>query len=142
MTVMKKPKKPSRKDLWQFGISNVGGTAFFVVGYGVFALLYGHFHWSWFPAKMLGDFIGWTCNFAIQYFVAFREERQGHKPHVVAGKFTVFSLINLGIDYLIVGGLNWLGVSPFVGMIIASQFFSVWKWVWYKWWVFNKVEKT
>jgi hypothetical protein len=61
---------------------------------------------------------------------------------VVAGKFTVFSLINLGIDYLIVGGLNWLGVSPFVGMIIASQFFSVWKWVWYKWWVFNKVEKT
>jgi putative flippase GtrA len=137
---MRKPTKltkPSRKDVVQFGVSNIGGTAFFVIGYGIFAVLYGPLHWSWLPAKILGDFIGWACNFAIQYFVAFREERKGHKPQVVAGKFTAFSLVNLGIDYAIVGVLQWWGVSPYIGLIIASQFFTVWKWIWYKHWVFK-----
>ena len=55
----------------------------------------------------------------------------------MAGKFTVISLINLAIDYVIVGALNWLGVTPFLGLIIASQFFTLWKWLWYKRWVFK-----
>jgi putative flippase GtrA len=69
--------------------------------------------------------------------VAFREERAGHKKHVVAGKFTALSLVNLGIDYLIVWLLKLAGVSPFIGLIIASQFFTFWKWFWYKKWVFS-----
>jgi hypothetical protein len=132
-----RPRKPTKKGVVQFVFFNAGGLAFFAVGYTVFTLLYGLLHWQWFWAKVVGDTLGWTANFAIQYFVAFREDRQGHKPHVVAGKFTVISLINLAIDYAIVGALNWLGVTPFLGLIIASQFFTLWKWLWYKRWVFK-----
>lgn len=134
---MKRFRKPSRKGVVQLVFFNAGGVAFFVVGYGVFSLLYGLFGWPWLPAKLVGDACGWAVNFAIQYFVAFREERRGHQPHVVFGKFTVISLINLGIDYAIVALLVWLGVSPFIALIVASMFFTIWKWLWYKRYVFK-----
>jgi len=130
--------KLSRKGVIQFVLYNAGGVAFFVVGYAVFALLYGALHWPWLPAKIIGDTLGWSCNFAIQYFVAFREETKSARPRVVAGKFTAISLINLVIDYVIVGVLKWIGVSPFIGLIVASQFFNIWKWFWYKYFVFKK----
>lgn len=139
---MKRPSKPSRKGVLQFVWFNAGGIAFFVVGYLVFVLLYGPLHWSWLWAKVVGDTLGWLTNFAIQYSVAFREERAGHKKHVVAGKFTVISLLNLGIDYLIVWLLKLAGVSPFIGLIIASQFFTLWKWFWYKRWVFKPSDRV
>lgn len=135
---MQRPTKPTKKGVVQFVFFNVGGVAFFVVGYATFTLLYGLLHWSWLPSKIIGDSLGWSVNFAIQYFVAFSEERRGHKPQVVAGKFTAISLLNLGIDYAIVALLNWVGVSPFVGLIVASQFFTLWKWFWYKHWVFKR----
>ncbi len=136
---MKRPTKltkPSRRTVVQFVIFNAGGVAFFVVGYSVFVLLYGPFHWQWLPAKIVADTLGWICNFLIQYFGAFRHERKGHRPHVVFGKFTAISVVNLLIDYGIVALLAWAGLSPFLGLIIASQFFTVWKWLWYKHWVF------
>lgn len=133
-----KPTKLSRKGIVQFVFFNAGGLAFFVVGYATFTLLFGIFHWHWLPAKIVGDTLGWTCNFVIQYFLAFRDERKGQHPKVVFGKFTTVSLLNLGIDYAIVAVLNWLGVSPFIGLIIASQVFTVWKGFWYKYWVFKK----
>ena len=134
---MKRPRKPTKQGIIQFSLFNVGGVAFFVVGYAVFSLLYGLFHWNWLVAKIVGDTVGWVSNFSIQYFLAFREERQGQKGHVVAGKFTALSLVNLVIDYAIVAGLKWLGVSPFLGLIIASQFFTIWRWLWYKHWIFK-----
>jgi putative flippase GtrA len=138
MNLSLKPTKLSRKGMVQFVFFNAGGLAFFVIGYATFTLLYGLFHWSWLPAKIVGDSLGWSANFAIQYFLAFRDERKGQHPRVVFGKFTAISLVNLAIDYGIVGGLKWLGISPIIGMIVASQFFNIWKWLWYKYWVFKK----
>jgi len=139
---MKRPSRPTKKGIVQFVFFNAGGVAFFVVGYGVFSLLYGLIGWPWLAAKIVGDACGWSVNFAIQYFVAFRQERHGHQPHVVFGKFTVISLVNLVIDYAIVALLAWLGVTPFIGLIIASQFFTVWKWLWYKHYVFKPGTRT
>ncbi len=132
-----KATKLSRKGTVQFVFFNAGGIAFFVVGYASFSLLYGVLHWHWLAAKIVGDSLGWTVNFLIQYFLAFRDERKTDRPQVIFGKFAAISLVNLGIDYAIVGALNWLGVSPFIGLIIASQFFTIWKWLWYKHWVFK-----
>ncbi len=134
---MRRPTKPSKKGVVQFVVFNAGGAAFFVVGYLTFALLYGTLHRSWLVAKIVGDALGWSVNFAIQYFIAFREDRHGRPVHIVAGKFTAISLVNLVIDYAIVWLLKLAGVSPFIGLIIASQFFTVWKWLWYKKWVFK-----
>jgi putative flippase GtrA len=118
-------------------IFNIGGVMFFVIGYAAFVILYGFFHWPWLPAKIVADFLGWSANFGIQYFWAFREETKGHKAPKVTVKFTAVSLMNLAIDYAIVALLAWVGVTPFVGLIIAANFFTVWKWVWYKHYVFR-----
>jgi putative flippase GtrA len=135
---VRKITKPTKKTFLQFIIFNFGGVMFFVIGYVTFVILYGLFHWAWLPAKILADFLGWTANFVIQYFWAFREEAKAQHAHKVTGKFTAVSIMNLGIDYAIVALLAWIGVSPFIGLIIAANFFTIWKWLWYKHYVFAR----
>jgi putative flippase GtrA len=139
---MQKPRKPTRKGIIQFGLFNLGGVLFFVVGYLTFVLLYGLLHWHWLLAKMLADLLGWSVNFVVQYYWAFRDEARTHTAHKVTIKFTAFSVVNLGIDYAIVGVLKWLGVSPFIGLFVAANFFTLWKWLWYKHWVFKGKNST
>ncbi|MFZ1483998.1 MAG: GtrA family protein [Candidatus Saccharimonadales bacterium] len=133
--------KPSRATVIQFAYFNLGGLVFFVVGYALFALMYGLLGWHWLISKAIADLVGWVCNYFIQYYLAFGEatKNEGHKEAL--SKHTAFSMMNIVIDYAIVGGLNLLGVSPFLGLWISSLFFTVWKWVWYKRWVF-KPSKT
>lgn len=129
--------KPSRKGLRQFLYFNIGGAVFFGVGYVLFALLYGIAGWHWFAAKIIADLVGWTLNYLVQHYLAFQDtaKAQGHRS--VLAKFIPFSLVNLVLDYGIVAGLAWLGVSPFIGLVVSSMFFTVWKWLGYKHWVFR-----
>ena len=53
-----------RKDLHRFAKYLVGGSIYFWVGYGVFAIGYSGLHWNWFWSKVLGDVVGWTSGFA------------------------------------------------------------------------------
>jgi putative flippase GtrA len=92
MNLSLKPTKLSRKGMVQFVFFNAGGLAFFVIGYATFTLLYGLFHWSWLPAKIVGDSLGWSANFAIQYFLAFRDERKGQHPRVEAANGLMLAL--------------------------------------------------
>lgn len=130
-------KRPSKQTVWQFVFYNFGGLVFFLVGYALFALLYGVFHWHWLFAKMAADLVGWSLNYLIQRHIAFRSESKDQKEQKLLGKFTIFSLLNLGLDYALVGFLNWIGISPFLGLWISSLFFTVWKWLGYKHWVFK-----
>ncbi len=130
-------KRPSKQTVWQFVLYNFGGLVFFAVGYALFVLLYGVLHWHWFFAKAVADLVGWSLNYLIQRHIAFKHESKSQQNRRLLGKFTVFSLLNLAIDYAIVGALNWLGVSPFLGLWISSLFFTVWKWLGYKHWVFR-----
>jgi putative flippase GtrA len=137
-TSVKSLKRPTKRGVIQFTWYNLGGAAFFVIGYLIFVLLYGPLHWPWLPAKIVADFTGWAANFVIQYFLAFREETKNQHAHKTTVKFTAFSLVNLLIDYAIVGFLNWIGITPFIGLFVAAGFFTIWKWLWYKRWVFKK----
>jgi hypothetical protein len=40
------------------------------------------------------------------------------------------------LDYAIIGGLKAIGITPYIGFFISSLFFTVWSWLWYKYWVF------
>lgn len=115
--------------------------SFFIVGYAVFSLLYGLFSWRWWVAKIIGDLSGWAVNYLIQRFLAFREESKGYGEKKLLIRFSAISLVNVVIDYAIVGGLKWLGISPFIGLFIAAWFFTVWKYIWYKLWVFKTPDK-
>lgn len=135
-------KKPNRYTIRQFFLYNIGGASFFIVGYGVFACLYGLLAWGWLPAKVLADLAGWTSNYAVQRFVAFRSESRHHSEQTLLGRFSLISVVNVPIDYAIVGGLNWVGVSPFIGLFVSAVFFTFWKFLWYKRWVFKAPDEN
>lgn len=130
-------KKPLQRNLKQFGLYNLGGLSFFVIGYLIFSLLYGLLGWEWWVAKIIADLTGWSVNYLIQRLLAFREESWAHSEKKLFGRFSAISLINVALDYTIVGGLKWVGVSPFIGLFISAGFFTIWKFVWYKHWVFK-----
>ncbi len=134
-------RKPSKKGLVQFIYFNLGGVVFFVAGYAVFVLLYGVLGWHWLIAKLIADLVGWSLNYLVQHYLAFRTSAAGQGHKAVLKKFIPFSLANVLIDYGIVGGLNWLGISPFIGLWVSSLFFTVWKWLWYKHWIFRSPAK-
>lgn len=135
-------KRPTKRGVIQFIYYNLGGVAFFLSGYLVFVLLYGVLHWWWWVAKGIADLVGWGLNYLIQRYLAFNEESKAQSQRKLISKYVGFSLLNVLIDYALVAGLYALGVSPFLGLWISSIFFTIWKYLWYKFWVFkNKPAK-
>lgn len=130
-------RKPSKKTAWQFLLYNIGGAAFFIIGYLVFVLLYGVFSWRWWVAKIIADITGWLANYLVQRFLAFRHESKQHGEKKLLARFSLISIANVPIDYAIVGGLKLIGISPFIGLVVSSIFFTFWKFIWYKLWVFK-----
>lgn len=129
-------KFPGRKeDITRFAKYLVGGSLYFWVGYGVFALCYTGLGWKWFPAKVLSDAIGWTLNYFVQRFWAFSDHVSlGEMQH--AARYVSIEAVGFVLDYLLIGGLYALGVTPYIGFFISGVFFTFWSFLWYKYWVF------
>jgi len=124
-----------QKRVEQFAKYMVGGSLYFWVGYGVFAICYSGFHWSWLPSKVAADVIGWSLNYLVQRLWAFKDQvHLSEMQH--AGRYIFIESIGFVLDYLIIGGLKYIGVSPYVGFFISSAFFTVWSYLWYRYWVF------
>ncbi|MBC7582070.1 GtrA family protein [Aeromicrobium sp.] len=113
----------------------VGGGVYFWSAYAIFALCYSGLHWYWLPAKMLGDVVGWALNYFIQRYWAFAG--QAHLSEMNhAGRYIAIEAVGFVLDYAIIGGLRAVGVSPYGGFFISAAFFSIWSYLWYKYWVF------
>jgi putative flippase GtrA len=126
----------TRHDIIQFLEYMVGGSAYFWSGYLVFAFCYSAIGWDWIPAKMAADVVGWTLNYLIQRYWAFNSPALQHQEQRILGRYGLISLFNLALDYCIIAGLKHLGVSPYVGFFISAGFFTVWNYIWYRFWVF------
>lgn len=120
----------------QFGEYVIGGMTYFWSGYAVFALCYSGLHWDWLPAKMLADAVGWTANYFIQRYWAFNSPKLKKHEAAVVSKYGILTAANLGLDYFIIWELNTMGISPYVGFFVSAGFFTVWNYVWYRFWVF------
>jgi putative flippase GtrA len=127
-----------RADLIQFVKYWVGGGVYFWTGYAIFALCYSGIGWNWLPAKVAGDVVGLTANFFVQRYWAFNHPSLRGKTFQISARYIAVMSLSLAIDYLIVGGLKHLGVSPYAGLFVAATFFTVWNFVWYKFWVFRR----
>lgn len=134
---------PTKRTVIQFLEYMVGGTVYFWSGYLVFALCYSGFHWNWLYAKLAADVIGWTLNYIVQRYWAFNNKSlKGHEGRTV-GKYSLLSVCNLALDYAIIWGLQQIGISPYIGFFISAGFFTVWNYLWYRFWVFyNKRNAT
>jgi len=114
----------------------VGGASYFWSGYLIFAFFYTGVGWNWLPAKMVADVLGWTINYLIQRYWAFDSSSVRRHEGMALARYVGITAFNLLLDYLIVGSLNSIGISPYAGFFISAAFFTVWNYLWYKSWVF------
>jgi len=128
--------KIQHRTLRQFLKFLVGGNIYFWSGYAVFALCYSVIGWWWLWAKIAADVIGWSLNYIVQRYWAFASDRLKLSEMQHAGRYIFIGTIGLILDYLIIAALNALGITPYIGFFIAAGFFTVWNFLWYKYWVF------
>lgn len=126
----------SRKNVVQFLKYQAGGSLYFWSGYGVFALAYSGLHWHWFWSKVMADIVGWSLNYFVQRYWAFNSGQLKLSEMQHVGRYIFIESVGFVLDYLIIAGLNAVGISPYIGFFIAASFFTVWSFFWYKYWVF------
>jgi putative flippase GtrA len=134
-------KRPQSKTVTQFGKYLAGGSLYFWSGYAVFALCYSVFKWHWLSAKIAADAAGWTLNYLAQRYWAFASDRLKLSEMQHVGRYLTIEAVGFVLDYLIIAGLKALGVTPYIGFFIAACFFTVWSYLWYKYWVFPESKK-
>ncbi len=113
-----------------------GGSLYFWVGYGVFAYCYSLLKMSWLPSKIFADIIGWSLNYFAQRYWAFNSDHLKLSEMKHASRYIFIESIGLILDYAIIGGLKAIGISPYFGFFISAGFFTIWSFLWYKYWVF------
>jgi putative flippase GtrA len=130
------PHSPKKQEwLTRFSRYLAGGSLYFWVGYAVFAVCYSFLHWNWLPSKIVADVIGWSLNYIVQRLWTFKDRvHLSEMQH--ARRYIFIEAIGFVLDYAIIGGLKAIGITPYIGFFISSLFFTVWSWLWYKYWVF------
>ncbi|MDB5165960.1 MAG: hypothetical protein JWM37_32 [Candidatus Saccharibacteria bacterium] len=113
----------------------VSGGAYFWFGYFVFFVCDQWLHLNLWWAKLLANVSGWTINYLLQRYWVFADGRKASEQ-AISGRYAVITLVDFLLDYLIVAGLQMLGLTPYIGQFVSSAFFTVWNYAWYKWWVF------
>lgn len=126
----------TRKNVVQFLEYMVGGGIYFWTGFATFAFFYGSQHWAWFPAKVAADVVGASLAYLVQRYWAFNNKRlAGHDGEVIK-RYTLINLLTYLVDYAMIWSLYTMGFSPYVGLFISAGFFTLWNYVWYRFWVF------
>lgn len=125
------------KLIFQFGQYMITGGVWFWSGYILISLLDNHI--GLFAANLVGNSVGFTLNFLLERYWVFRSKRPA-KLGVMASRYIIYTILNaLILNYLILYGLKQtFGLEPEISQFVASGFFTVWNYVWYKLWVFKK----
>lgn len=131
-------KKKQQKEARRFVEYMIGGGVWFWSGYILIVLLDDHIGLFW--ANFIGNAVGLTLNFLIERYWVFKTKRQT-KLGVATTRYIIYTGLNaFGLNYLILLGLEQFGIDPAIGQFIASAFFTVWNYFWYKAWVFKGKE--
>lgn len=138
---MPKPKKAPKTEVRRITEYMISGGAYFWSGYGMFFVVDKLFGASFFWAKSISTLTGWTVNYVLQRYWAFNNPALKKHQTEVTGRYVAITLIDFVLDYLIVWGLTNISIAgfsinPYVGQFISAGFFTVWNYVWYRFWVF------
>ncbi len=132
----KKLKKKQKLELIRITEYMISGGAYFWTGYLVFFVcdqLLGLNLW-W--AKLAANLSGWTVNYVLQRYWVFNNKRLKKHQTEVTKRYIIITGVNFMLDYLIVAGLKAAGLTPYLGQFVSAGFFTVWNYLWYKYWVF------
>ncbi len=114
----------------------ISGGAYFWSGYLVFFLIDKGLKGSFFWAKSVSTLIGWMVNYSLQRYWVFRNPELKKHQTQVTSRYIFITLVDFVLDYFIVYGLKLWGITPYIGQFVSSGFFTVWNYLWYKYWVF------
>ncbi len=124
----------------------ISGGAYFWTGYLVFFACDKGLGLSLWWAKLIANITGWTVNYLLQRYWVFKNPELAKNQTKVTGRYIFITLLDFVLDYLIVAALKGVGVTPYIGQFISSGFFTVWNYIWYRFWVFpekfTKKKKT
>src|SRR5260221_2397688 len=133
---MTKLRKNQRREVTRFVEYIISGGAYFWSGYAMFFALDKGLHWSLWWAKLSANVFGWTINYLLQRYWVFNNPSLAKHKTKVTGRYIFITLVDFMMDYLIVAGLKSIGITPYIGQFVSSGFFTVWNYLWYKFWVF------
>lgn len=122
--------------LTQFVQYMIAGGAFFWSGYAAFAVFDGVFGWSLFVSKQLANVVGLTVNYLLQDGWVFKRQGKKQTHATRTWRYILLVLVNFAIDYAIVASLDGVGITPYIGQFVSAGFFTIWNFVWYRYWVF------
>jgi len=115
----------------------ISGGAYFWSGYFVFFITDQFLGLNLWWAKLAANLTGWTVNYLLQRYWVFNSDKLKDKQSQVTGRYIALTALNFILDYLIVRGLKSLGLTPYLGQFVSAGFFTVWNYLWYKFWVFQ-----
>ena len=120
----------------------ISGGAYFWSGYAFYWFADTKLGWTFWATKLSASVVGWVVNFGLQRYWVFRNPSlRGHLTEVT-GRYMFITLVDFGLDLLIVGGLKAAGLTPYLGQFASAGFFTGWNYLWYRFWVFpEKLKK-
>lgn len=94
-----------------------------------------------FLANLIGNGVGITLNFILERYWVFKTKRPA-KLAIATRRYIIYTFVNAFLlNYLILLVLKNNGIGVEIGQFIASAFFTVWNYFWYKHYVFKGMEK-
>jgi putative flippase GtrA len=135
----KKIRKKTKSEITRVIEYFISGGVWFWSGYVLIVLLDNHIGLFW--ANFIGNAVGITLNFLLERYWVFKTNRPA-KLAIAAKRYVVYTALNAFLlNYFILLGLREvLGIQPEIGQFIASAFFTVWNYIWYKVYVFKGME--
>lgn len=138
---MNKLNKKQAREVKRITEYLVSGGAYFWSGYLVFFVIDKGLRGSFFWAKSIATLAGWTVNYILQRYWVFKNPKLAKHQTQVTGRYAVITITDFILDYLIVFGLKHISVdgfiiNPYIGQFVSAGFFTVWNYLWYKYWVF------
>lgn len=137
MTRQKRKANKLRQSIKQAAEYLFSGGVYFWTGYLVFFLCDKGLHLTLWWAKITADIVGWIINYGLQRFWVFRSPGLHQHRVEVTKRYATITFVDFILDYLIVRTLKNAGITPYIGQFVSAAFFTIWNYVWYRWWVFS-----
>jgi putative flippase GtrA len=137
MNTKKKQKNIDKREFVRIAQYLVSGGAYFWSGYLVFFIADQFLGLNLWWAKLLANITGWTVNYVLQRYWVFNHAHLKKQQVQVTSRYIIITGFNFLLDYLIVYTLQNLGLTPYIGQFVSAGFFTVWNYLWYKYWVFS-----
>ena len=117
----------------------ITGGAWFWSGYFIIVFLTPVIGLWW--ANIIGNGVGLTINFILERYWVF-EGGKKRKITDVGWRYVTITTVNLFLNYFILKYLQNVGIPVSIGQFISSGIFTVWNYMWYRFWVFAKKGKV